>query len=677
MKYSIFHKIKIEKVFKILIICGLLSLIFIIHSQKIEFSSIDLGRHLENGKVLWQNSQVLYTNLYSYTETNFPFINHHWFAGVVFYTIYLWGGFKLLSLFNALLAVLIFALTFNFARKKSNFYLASFLSLPVIFLLTERINIRPEAFSYLFIILTWLIIDRVATTKNYRRLYWLVPIFILWVNLHIYFFIGLALLGFKALAEFLPPLGQRLTSFPDRWQLAWRRAGPWIKNFILLTLVCLINPNTWRGLIYPFVILRHYGYQIAENKSIFYLSHLMVNYNFIIFKVLLLLLILSWALNWLISKKLQLFSTFLMIFFAGLGLFASRNISLFALIALVLISTNLMSLKNGFNKKVLINLIYQKIKPLYLSITLLILIIVSLLYLGSNFISQQNFIKNSFGWGLATGSTNASNFFKDHKLKGPIFNNYDLGSALIFWLYPQERVFVDNRPEAYPVKFFENIYKPLQNNPVVWKKISNQYHFQTIFFAYTDSTPWAQKFLPFILKDKNWSLVYFGRYSLILLNKKTTNPLVIKKLTLNNLALRARLRHLSLHSNLREKFNLAFLAQELGQEDIAQVIYQNILFTFPNNRQALFSLGSLYAHSQDALDLQVALNYFSRAFQAGYHLPAVYNQEALVYWRLGNYQQAAQSWRKAQNLDRNNITARHYLQEVKSLQAVGKLPLFK
>ncbi|MFA6994913.1 MAG: tetratricopeptide repeat protein [Patescibacteria group bacterium] len=673
-----FKELKTEKFLKIFIFTGLLFLVLIIFSQKIEFTSIDLGRHLENGKIIWQNPQVLFTNFYSYTETNNFFINHHWLSGVIFYGFYLIGGYQLLSLFNILLALAIFGLTFNLARKKTGFYLSGFLSLPVIFLLSERVEIRPEAFSYLFIILTWSIITSVAADKNFRRLNWLIPLFLFWVNLHIYFFIGLVLVGFQAMAEFLPPFFRNADNLKSRLLAGWLAARLWIKRLVILIFVCLLNPNTWRGLFYPFNILHNYGYEIAENKTIFYLGHLMINYNFFIFKSLLFLMVFSLIADFLITKKLRLFSLFSIVFFSVLGLFAARNLALFGLISLVLISDNLVSLKDFFlSRPPLIKLVSRRPIRLYLAGILLLLIVSSFFYLIASASYSSSFFKRPLGLDLNDGSADSVKFFKDNHLSGPIFNNYDIGSALIFWLYPQEKVFVDNRPEAYSEKFFKDIYKPLQTDPALWRTVSAKYNFKTIYFSHTDSTPWARQFLSFILTDENWSLVYFDRYAVILVNKKLTDPAIVKKLALDNLAFRDRLRVLAAAADLRGKFNLASLAEENGQTDLAQSIYQDILFVYPGNQQALVALGSLYAGSQSNIDLQIALTYFNRARESGYRLPGIYNQIALVYWRLNNYQKAEDAWRSALDLDKNDSTALYYLQQIKSLRLEGRLPLVK
>ena len=83
---------------KILIILSIIALTALIYFEQGDFTSLDLGRHLENGKIVWSQPGVLFSNFYSYTEPNLSFINHHWLSGVIFYLLYLIGGFKILTL---------------------------------------------------------------------------------------------------------------------------------------------------------------------------------------------------------------------------------------------------------------------------------------------------------------------------------------------------------------------------------------------------------------------------------------------------------------------------------------------------------------------------------------------------------------------------------------------------
>lgn len=669
---------KLEKIIKIIIFTGLLILVGIIFSQKINFTNIDLGRHLENGKIVWENPQILFQNFYSYTEPDFRFINHHWLSGLIFYKIYLIGGFKLLSIFNLLIALITFLLFFKLSNKKSNFYLSAAISLPVIFLLSERVEIRPEIFSYLFIILTWLLIEKIANNKIWRRLLLFIPIFILWANLHIYFFIGLALIGFKMLAEFLPLLFIKTENIKDQIKLAWLKAKPWAKALFLSFLACLVTPNTWRGLLYPFNIFQNYGYEIAENKTIFYLSHLTINPNFYLFKIILILLLLSWLIYFLFYKKLRLFDFFIGLFFSFLALFASRNLTIFGLTALILIPANLHKPWKYLNNTPLISRLINldKIKPYLLGFFGLLIVIISC-YLVIDSRSYNNIIKNPLGFDLLPKNSDSATFFKENQLSGPVFNNYDIGSALIFWLFPQEKVFVDNRPEAYSNKFFKETYIPLQNDDKKWEELNNYYKFKTIYFSHTDGTPWAQQFLKRILSDNNWSIIYFDSYTVILANKKLNNTDLINKLTIDTKTefFRNHLRSLVTDSNLKNKMSLASFAEKTNQSILAEEIYRGILIKYPNYNEALVSLGSIYANSQDRSQLIKSLKYFEDSLASGYLLPEIYNQIGLVNWQLNEYQKAETAWVSALKLERKNISALYYLNQINDLKKSGKLPI--
>jgi hypothetical protein len=672
-----FKKFEIKSLFKTLIFLGLLVLVFIIFCQKIEFTSVDLGRHLANGRELFNHPDLLFKNTYSYTEPNFPFINHHWLAGLIYYKLYLVGGFKILSLFNILTILLTFSLAFFIAKKRAGFYLSAVLSLPFIFLLSERVEVRPEIFSYLFILLTWFVLENFRD-KKWHGLIYLIPLFFLWVNIHIYFFIGLALIGFKAAAEFLPSFLELKADFKSRFVNAWFKSKQYFINLGILILVCLLNPNTIYGLLYPFNIFHNYAYEIAENKSIFYLGHLMFNQNFAIFKLGLLLLILSFSSVIFFKKKINYFDLLISIFFSVLALLFSRNLSIFSLVAFVIIAGNLKYiidyLKKGLSfldEEFLKNKIHYDMS--YGAALLLLIIIISAFYLNYDSKNNHGFIKSSLGLGVYGDSTDSINFFESKKLSGPVFNNYDIGSALIFWLYPKEQVFVDNRPEAYSNNFFTDIYKPMQLDRSKWDEFSAKYKFKTIYFSHTDSTPWAQSFLRQILQDQNWALVYFDNYSVILVNKKTTDEKQWQNNTIDIWTFRKHLRELVAKSDLRGKFHLASLAENANYPDLAEEVYQDILIDKPGNFQALASLAYLYSGSSEQSQLLKSLDYFSLALSAGYELPGIYNQMGMVNWQLGRYTEAESFWKKALKIDSHDASALYYLDQVRQLRLQGNL----
>ncbi|MFH1523234.1 MAG: hypothetical protein ABIE43_05465 [Patescibacteria group bacterium] len=663
-------KQKIILMLKILIILSIALLIILIFCHKSELTSLDLGRHIKNGQMVWQDKNVLYNNLYSFTEPDFSFVNHHWFSGVIFYWLYLLGGFNILTVFSVIITLLTVSLSFYHAHKKSNFLIVSILILPAILLLSQRTDIRPEIFSYFFLVLTFYLIDKFRKNHNYNNLIWLIPIFLVWVNLHIYFFLGLfliTLLLFEQIIKYLIKKGTLAS----------------LKKLLYITiasfLISLVNPHFLKGLIYPFNILKKYGYEIVENKSPLYLENLMINYNITIFKVMVSVLIISYLIKFIFIfekyKSLPGFFSNINIFYLGItvfftfsAFFAIRNLPLFALMTLPIIASNFYSIK-----------LVKKIK-FNSSFKLVGIAIISIIYISINWWlildlkSEGKYLINSFGLGLTRGTESSFNFYTNKNLSGPIFNNYDLGSALSFWLYPEEKIFVDNRPEAYSVEFFQTIYKPMQQDDEKWNEFSEKYNINLIYFSHTDGTPWAKNFISKRLNDENWPLIYFDYYVVIAIKNNEKNQLLIKQYGFDEKKFIARfeeLKNLAIDSSItgvnRTLINLADLAIAYGKKDKANEIYDYIIAKQPNNGQVLALKGYFYSSSQKRSEIIKSFIYFNKAIDNGYKLPAIYNQMGLNYCALEDYKEAKKMWQKAIKIEGNNGHAKYYLNQAEEI----------
>jgi hypothetical protein len=102
-----------------------------------------------------------------------------------------------------------------------------------------------------------------------------------------------------------------------------------------------------------------------------------------------------------------------------------------------------------------------------------------------------------------------------------LFNNFDIGGYAIYRLYPKYRVFVDNRPEAYPADFLQNTLIRMQEDDPLRKKIFAQHGIHTVLFSHTDMTPWGRSFIINILNDPEWRLVFVNTEVLVMTDLKT------------------------------------------------------------------------------------------------------------------------------------------------------------
>lgn len=494
-------------------------------TNKIDLTTTDLGRHLKNGEIAVNSifsdqkifNQLLENNFYSYTETDHPFINHHFGSGIIFFLIEKFSGFQGLSLFFIIISLITFALFFELARKNSNITIASLTALALIPLIAERKEIRPEIFSYFFIaIFFWILWHYRQGLISRRQLIILPAIGIIWANLHIYFMFGLFLIGIFLTEEILNKTLKNREKIKNLFLV-----------FILTAFSFLAQPNGIKGVLYPFNIFKEYGYKIVENQSIWFLEKggIISNPNFLLFEIVFPFLILSFILLFFINRKEFSLSFFILgITFGIMAFLALRNFTLFGLIALVVLSYNLKKISERINFYPELN---KKIAPFSF------LIIVSF-----GIINNQQVIKNeNKGLGLSFNDNASAEFFKKQNIKGPIFNNYDVGSYLIYNFFPQEKVFTDNRPEAYSISFFQETYIPMQEDEKIWKEQDEKYGFNSIFFSHRDYTPWGQKFLIDRINDEKWAPVFVDQYAIIFLKRNELNKDTIKKYEIKKNAL--------------------------------------------------------------------------------------------------------------------------------------------
>ncbi|MDO8515492.1 MAG: hypothetical protein Q7S14_03250 [bacterium] len=458
---------------KTIIVILLLGFYGLFLTHKINLVTADLGRHIKNGEFVFQNVKVLTTNFYSYTFPDFPVVNHHWLSGVIFYFLWKFSGFAGLQLFFIFISLVTFLIFFDLARRKVGIEKAGLISLMMIPLLGERTEIRPEVFSALFAGLTFWLMSQKISPKKLLPLLFLIQVF--WVNTHVFFFLGPAIIG---------------TFIFNNYKKV-------ILALSTVIIASLINPFGLNGLLYPLGIFNNYAYQLAENQSVTFLDNYgMQNPNLFIFKIIFAVLVISFIYS-IYKRKISLPVLFLAGGFSLMGYLQIRNFALFGFFALPIIAINFFALK-------------YEISNIFITLGIFIVILFFIL----TGLVQKFPYWHEFGIGLEKNNVAALEFIGNNNM-GKIFNNYDIGGFLIYALYPKNKVFIDNRPAEYPGEFFTKTYIPMQDDELIWKEQLNKYKFDSIIFSYNDMTPWGQKFMVRRLKDPEWERRYLDNYVVI------------------------------------------------------------------------------------------------------------------------------------------------------------------
>jgi tetratricopeptide (TPR) repeat protein len=668
-----------------LLISLLLVYAVLIQIVPIDLYIADIGRHIKNGEAFFQTFQPVTTNFYSYTEPDRYTVNHHWGAGVLYYLIWTLGGFPALSIFKIFISILALLLFFLVAIKKSNFKVALFCTLLAVPFLKMRPEIRPECLSYFMMAAYFYLFDRFHRDKiSFKSLCILiVTLQIIWANVHIYFVVGIVFIGVFWLDS--------LVSGEKRNQ-----SNRLLALGVLAALVCCINPSGLKGALIPFTIFRSYGLQPVENltvwfyveQSIGYVTHLInsgfMNRNWLLPSITPFLLVLQYVFIFMgvicagvcalirIKSKKHLLPLLMLIAFGGLGCVVNRSMLIFAYLFIPIGSGITFDLFAASRDK-----LREMIRGLAVGFCL-IWVVPGIFYEPNPYAVNVN----NLHIGVGSKTNDSINFFTENQIAGPILNNYDIGSYLIFHLFPGERVFVDNRPEAYSEGFFQDEYRPAFEAEAKWQQLDHKYRFNVIFMYKYNQSNELTDFLLRRAQDLEWALVYVDEFAIILLKRNAKNSEVIKRFEMSgmrfeNIVHEARdnvIQGVLLAADgdvqsAMEDFRAAlkidgdyvdahyYLAHAhlyLGDLEMAINEFEKVLELDSGNAMAALEIGRIYLNEHQFIK---AAEYLDKAMRLKPDLREAHAALASLYERQGDYKKALIFNQNLRLLDKNNKLA--------------------
>ena len=290
---------------------------------------MDIWWHLRAGRDILAGRGIPRTDSYIFAVPGAEWIDLHWGFQVAAAWMFQHGGAAALTLAAAIAAGLAVALVLAATADERSTVAVVWCWLPAIFVMSARFYPRPEIVS-LVCLAGYLLIVHTADRRP-RALWLLVPIQLVWVNVQGLFILGPIVFGCWLLAL---ALEEHRRGTWRAWRERWAVAA-------VLVLTCLVNPYTWRGVVFPLTLLRRisvergfYGQHIGELMSI---PDLVVRTGItsVYLRIALVLLVAaaaSFALRRMRTRQLY-FRALVFLLFAGLGLLASRNQPQFALIA--------------------------------------------------------------------------------------------------------------------------------------------------------------------------------------------------------------------------------------------------------------------------------------------------------------------------------------------------------
>lgn len=210
----------------------------------------DIFWHLKAGQWMLDHQQVLDHDPFTAEpdSPNTPWVNVYWLFQLIVAGSHRLGGFAALSALKALCAgaaMLAFGLSLRKRIPAAALVLAGLLTAAV---MAERVRVRPEMFTLLFLTLAVVLVDGVRRGGPPRRLWWLVPIMIAWINMHGLYFLGLAVMWLGLAGAALDrALGRKglAGNLPTQAALA---------PIVAATAACLISPWPLESMLQPLIL---------------------------------------------------------------------------------------------------------------------------------------------------------------------------------------------------------------------------------------------------------------------------------------------------------------------------------------------------------------------------------------------------------------------------------------
>lgn len=158
--------------------------------------------HPAVGRWIWQEGRVPWTDVFSHTFADRPWIAKEWLSQLIFHGAMAAGGWIGMVLVTAASLALVFSLLFGWLAARCRGTLALALTLLAILFIAPHFLARPHVFA-LLTFLYWIRGLIEALDEDRAPSAWLLAVMVLWANLHGSFTIGLPIAGLLALEAVL------------------------------------------------------------------------------------------------------------------------------------------------------------------------------------------------------------------------------------------------------------------------------------------------------------------------------------------------------------------------------------------------------------------------------------------------------------------------------------------
>jgi len=616
-----------------------------------DISNLDVWYHLRCGQLILEDFKIPQANTFSYIAADQPSFDPYWLFQTLIYLISRLSGISGLVAFKISVLIAAFYLLINIRKNKDGYILPAFCLVLGAMAANARFIVRPELASYLFLCLYFFILHQYHNRKG-RSIYLLIPLQILWANMHGFWVLGLFLVWAFLLGEAILWKAPLPFDWRDKIAVQGRNYTRLLLVGLVLTATTLITPYPHEILRLPFEMFAGLegatgrGGPLIVNELIspFYADTLFSWQAIFYYKVLVAVSAASFLLNF---RRINIIHLLIYAGFLYISVQARRNICAFALMAAPITFLNL----GSFYKFSIEKFIQTRKLPMnrvraVLSVGLVLVMILFIYDAASDRYYIRDRSNTRFGLGISNISypKKAIDFIQENNITGNIFNNPAIGHYFTWRCFPERMVFLDGRFDL-PDRFLSHYYVPQ-----LWPKISEKYQINYLLLGHGRS-PNIAPLTRMLYFNKDWVLIYYDEMAVVFVKNTEENREIIEKFQVRFDATQDEDTTGIPRKNLFgvtdlpvAQFQLANLYATLGLNKRAIKKYEECADIFPSFWEAQSNLGDMYRKDGRVKN---ALRQYRMAVETRPNFVAGYIRLGGVYTDMGMLPQAVQAYKEA------------------------------
>jgi hypothetical protein len=459
-----------------------------------DIPSNDYWWHLRTGQLIAETGAVPRSDPYTFTVPGARWIDVHWRFQLLLLGVYRLGGHAGAVLLECVLVSACVALLapIGYRRERSALSVAALALLLV--LACFRFMPRPELLTFVLLAAVLLLLDRFERTGD-AWVYAVVPVQLVWTNVHGLFAVGVAVCGIHLAGELLRPLGDPAAG------LRVGRVRRLAAVTALAALAALANPNGLDGALYPLEQLGMVGGSASRdffgsvNRELQPSLAALPGPALAAFLGLAALSLLALVGNWRTTPPSD---GLLWVAFFWLGIGAVRNAALFAIVATPLLVRN----ANAWLDRRPAGGRWQRPAALAL-VALLALACVDAARGGLHARVHRTYRAPGLGVSELSFPHGAVDWLDRFRPPGPVAHDMRDGGYLLWRLYPDYRSMLDGRLEVFGAETFRRLSL---DGPAALERLDAEYAFGAVLQR--QGIGQADAMLGHLIADPDWRLVF-------------------------------------------------------------------------------------------------------------------------------------------------------------------------